>query len=111
MGLFTLVAVGILFMWGAQGNMTEFCGANMYSFHPMDEQSNYDLIQVSIVTRHGDRAPYTIMGGAGTGSEDETWNMCDFYDRISTQFDTAENYQKVVIPTYLPFSKKVITQT
>lgn len=91
----------------ARGNMTQFCDANTYVFHPLTEQNSYELVQVSIVTRHGDRAPYTIMGGAGTSSTGEVWDMCDFYDHVSTEFGTSENYQKIVIPTNLPFSKKV----
>ena len=98
---------GLSLICAVRGNMTQYCDAGTYVFHPLTEQNNYELIQVSVVTRHGDRAPYTIMGGAGAGSTDEVWDMCDFYDYVSTEFDTAENYQKVVIPTNLPFSKKV----
>lgn len=98
---------GLSLVCMARGNMTEFCDANTYTFYPLTEQNSYELVQVSIVTRHGDRAPYTIMGGAGTASTGEVWDMCDFYDHVSTEFDAAENYQKVVIPTNLPFSRKV----
>lgn len=107
MKYFTLV-VGTLLMRVAEGGMTDFCDAKTYAFSPMSDQNDYELVQVSMVTRHGDRAPYTIMGGAGSGSENETWDMCNFYDYTSTDFGASGNYQKVVIPTHLPFTKKVI---
>lgn len=104
----SFVVAAVTLLGVARANMTDFCDARTYVFYPLADQNNYELVQVSVVTRHGDRAPYTIMGGAGTGSrEEEVWDKCDFYDYVSTDFDNAENYQRVAIPTNLPFSKKV----
>ena len=77
------------------GYPLQYCEAPLPEFVPIDE-SKYRLAQVTLVTRHGDRTPLTLMGD----ESDVTWDKCDYKEYQVPENDKSVSYQKVVIPPY-----------
>lgn len=73
----------------------QYCEAPLPEFVPIDTDE-YALAQVSLVTRHGDRSPLTLMGD----ESDVIWDKCTYKEYQVPEVDKSVSYQKVVIPTY-----------
>lgn len=82
-----------------------YCEAPLPELVPIDTNS-YTLAQVSLVTRHGDRTPLTLMGD----ESDVTWDKCTYKEFQVPEVDPSVSYQKVVIPNY-EYAPKVNTET
>ena len=97
-----LSAAALLVRVGA-GYPLQYCEAPLPEYVPIDE-SQYRLAQVTLVTRHGDRSPLTLMAD----ESDVTWDKCDYKEYQVPENDKSVSYQKVVIPPY-EYAPKVHT--
>lgn len=98
-------ASAIAFLSGARSAKypLAYCEAPLPELVPIDTNS-YTLAQVSLVTRHGDRTPLTLM----SDESDVTWDKCTYKEFQAPEVDPSVSYQKVVIPTY-EYAPKVNT--
>ena len=90
-----VLLLAVMALGTVAGYSLQYCEAPLPEFVPIDE-SKYRLAQVTLVTRHGDRAPLTLMGD----ESDVTWDKCDYREYQVPENDKSVSYQKVVIPPY-----------
>ena len=98
-----LLSAAALLVRVSAGYPLQYCEAPLPEYVPIDE-SQYRLAQVTLVTRHGDRSPLTLMAD----ESDVTWDKCDYKEYQVPENDKSVSYQKVVIPPY-EYAPKVHT--
>ena len=87
------------------GYPLQYCEAPLPEFVPIDE-SKYRLAQVTLVTRHGDRTPLTLMGH----ESDVTWDKCDYKEyqsRRTTRASATRKWSSRPMSTLLRYKKLV----